>query len=105
MDVRLRLATATLALVCASPSHAALPESRTGVIQQIYVDPNDIVLVLSVAGPCGSPLYHIQRSSMNFKELYAAMLAAFATTRVVGLSITACSNDRNIVSHGYVLAQ
>lgn len=89
-----------LAFTAAVP--AAVPEWKTGTLQEVYVDPSDIVLILSEPGPCGSTMYHIQRANTNFKELYAAMLVAFSSGKTVSLDVVSCVNDRNIVSHGSV---
>ncbi len=80
----------------------AVPEWRTGTLTEIYTDPSDVVLVLSVAGPCGSTMYHIQRTNQNFREFYAALLTAFASGRTVSLVVVSCANSRNYVSHGSV---
>jgi len=52
-------------------------------------------------GPCGSPYFHIQRSSVNFKENVAMFLTAFAGNKNVVVFVTGCGGDRNIISHGY----
>lgn len=91
-----------LSMVLAGPADA-LPEWRTGTIQQIYVDPGDVVLILSVSGPCGSTMFHIPRGNVNFKEFYAAMLIAFTEGKTVSVHIASCSDERNILTHGSVI--
>ena len=74
--------------------------SVTGRIVRIYADPSDVVVVLNKGGPCGSPLFHFQRSSENFKEITSLMYLAAASNYDVDIVVATCANDRNIASHG-----
>ena len=52
-------------------------------------------------GPCGSGFYHVQRVSLNFDEMVAVILTAFAANKPMTFFVIGCNGDRNIVSHGY----
>src|SRR5215831_16314466 len=41
---------------------------------EVFADPTDVVIGLDTAGSCGSKFFHIQRSSVNFKEFAAIAL-------------------------------
>jgi hypothetical protein len=95
---------ASLSLLAAAttaqqPAHAQ--EVIAGVIVIIAGDPQDFVIQLDKNGRCGSPYFHMQRSSTNFKEMVALELTAFATGKTMTLFTTGCAGDRNIMSHGY----
>jgi len=83
-------------------AQAQTPIWKQGKISNLWVDPSDVVLELNIAGPCGTNLYHIQRTSPNFQEMAALMLTGGAQARTVEVYVTSCSGDRNVVSHGAV---
>lgn len=81
---------------------AAAQQVVTGNIAAAFADPSDFVVDLGVAGPCGSKFFHIQRTSVNFKEMVAVELTAFSTSKPLIIFMKTCIGDRNIISHGYV---
>ena len=93
----------TMAFVCSlAPGLALTQPVATGTITNIFADPDDFVLTLSRAGPCGSGYFHIRRANTNFREMVALSLTAFATGKDMTLFLTpGCAGDRHIVSHGY----
>jgi hypothetical protein len=95
------LAVALFVLVGASPP--AFPiDSTSGHPVTIFADPSDVVVVLDVTGACGGFFFNIRRSNLNFKELTAVVLTAFATGKRVQLFPSSCEGDRGIVDHGSV---
>jgi hypothetical protein len=80
------------------------PQNRGGRIAKIWADPSDVVFELTTAGPCGSTLYHVERSATNFQEMYALLLTAAASGRHVEMQLSGCKwTDRNIVSQGHAV--
>ena len=73
---------------------------RNGKPTVVYSDPSDVVVVLNVAGPCGSSFYHIQRTRTNFSVFSDLVKQAFLWNKSLAFDVTACSGDRNILSHG-----
>ena len=93
---------ATAALIFSSSVYA-IPEWRNGTVENIFADPSDIVMsVNGPVGPCGSPLYHIKRTNVNFSEFYSLSLTAFAAGKSVSIWVVGCEGDRNIISHGSI---
>ena len=86
----------------AAPASAQMMTLVAGKAGSVYADPSDLVILLSVAGPCGSNFFHVQRSAANFREMTDVVLTAFQTGRTLGLYVKTCQGDRNILSHGYV---
>jgi hypothetical protein len=72
-----------------------------GTINAVFADPSDFVVALDQTGPCGSGFFHIQRAAVNFDEMVAVVLTAFAANKTMTFFIASCGGDRNIVSHGY----
>lgn len=66
----------------------------------VFADPSDFVVELDTKGSCGSGYFHIQRTSIIFKELTAVALTAFSSGNRLLLFTASCSGDRNILSHG-----
>jgi len=96
------LAAAVLILgSAASPAYSDIT-SVSGHLQTVFADPSDVVVVLDTAGSCGGVFFIIPRSNLNFKELTAVVLTAFATGNRVQLFVSDCAGDRNVVDHGSV---
>ncbi|HEX6376344.1 MAG TPA: hypothetical protein VFZ91_11560 [Allosphingosinicella sp.] len=95
----LALIVAPLIAVPASAQTLTLAVGKPG---SVYADPSDVVILLSVAGQCGSNFFHVKRSAANFREMSEVALAAFQTGKNLGLYVRGCQGDRNLVSHGYV---
>lgn len=66
----------------------------------VFADPSDVVVQLDKKGSCGSDYFHIQRTSVIFKELTAVVLTAFSSGKNLYLFTASCAGDRNILSHG-----
>ncbi len=95
------LIAAALLIALAAQNAYAVAEWRSGIVQTVYADPADAIVILAgVPGPCGSTIYQIPRTNVNFKEFYALMLTAFVAKKTVNLFVAACVNDRNMLSHG-----
>lgn len=93
---------ATAVIAAAGFGAPAVAQSAvTGQIVLIAGDPQDFVVQLDKNGRCGSAFFHMQRSSVNFKEMVSVELTAFATNRPLTVFITGCAGDRNIISHGF----
>jgi hypothetical protein len=73
-----------------------------GSIMTVFIDPADLVLVLSQPGSCGSSYFTVSRGNANFKEMVALSLTAFAASKDVSLWVTGCAGNRQVVSHGGV---
>jgi len=84
--------------IWSSPAQA---QAVAGLITIIAGDPEDFVVQLDKNGPCGSPYFHMKRSSMNFKEMVGVELTAFAMGKPLTVFVTSCVSDRNIISHGF----
>ncbi|HYD15013.1 MAG TPA: hypothetical protein VEA77_01300 [Hyphomicrobium sp.] len=77
---------------------------KIGKVTMVFADPADVVVQLSVNGPCGSNFYHIKRSAVNFKEMFEITMTAFETGRNLGLFVKpVCEGTRNVVNHGNVM--
>jgi hypothetical protein len=85
----------------ALPASAQPATVASGTVIAVFGDPSDFVVELSNAGRCGSRYFHIRRANANFREMVAVTLTAFSTSRPMGLFVTSCAGDRNIISHGY----
>lgn len=96
---RLSIFAAVAALGLAGAAHAQ--SVTAGSILNIAADPQDFVVELERAGPCGSRYFHVQRSNVNFREMAALSLTAFAASRPMTMFVVSCAGDRNIISHGY----
>jgi len=72
-----------------------------GKVVILSVDPGDLVIQLDKNGRCGSAYFHVQRTNVNFREMAALAMTAFANAKSMALFVTSCVNDRNIISHGY----
>jgi hypothetical protein len=72
-----------------------------GKVVILAVDPSDLVIQLDKNGQCGSAYFHVQRTNVNFREMAALAMTAFANAKSMALFVTGCANDRNIISHGY----
>lgn len=90
---------AAACLMAVAPAHAQ--SVVTGNIAIIAADPQDFVVEMDKAGPCGSKYFHIQRANANFKEMVALSMTAFASNKYMVMFVTSCGGDRNIISHGY----
>lgn len=101
---RLAVAAILFYIITSTPVFAQIGWKK-GKIVEIYADPSDIVLVLDQAGPCGSNFYIIRRNNQNFSEFTSLMYTAAASRQMVNLSVSACENDRNIISHGSAIFQ
>ena len=102
---KMRLLAPIMALLTTISAYPAWPQSITesdGRILNIWVDPSDFILQLSVKGRCGSNFFHVQRDNANFREMVTTMLTGFTTAKSVGLYVKGCNGDRNVVSHGFV---
>ena len=95
-------ALACLLTLPATLSPALAQDATTGTVVIVAGDPGDFVTQLDVNGRCGSPYFHSQRSSANFKEMVAVALTAFTTGRKMTFFVKGCAGDRNITSHGFV---
>ncbi|HEX8622819.1 MAG TPA: hypothetical protein VF718_12705 [Allosphingosinicella sp.] len=95
------LLIALLALPLAATPALALTHSA-GKVSSVYADPSDLVILMTVAGSCGSNFFHVKRSSANFREMTDVALTAYQTGRTLGLYVKSCEGDRNVLSHGYV---
>lgn len=73
-----------------------------GRIVATYADPDDFVIELDAAGPCGSKFFHVQRVKKNFREMTAVALVAVSGAKRMTLFVESCAGDRNILSHGSV---
>lgn len=71
------------------------------LINRIYVDPSDIVVLTDTQNGCGSTFYHLPRSNANFREMHAYMYLAFAKGLPINFNIDpTCNGDRVNISHG-----
>jgi len=102
------LSTFALAALAVSPAHAQ-PAEFNGTILKIWNEAtsgSEFIFTLSVNGRCGTPHFQVSRSSTNYQEMMAIVLAAFTANKPVGIYVASCRNyqgiSRNIVSHGYV---
>jgi hypothetical protein len=92
----LTLIGATALIGSTQPARAAVE----GLVGAVFADPSDFVFALDKNGPrCGSPFFHIKRSSINFKEVVAVVLTAFSLGKQVAAFDFACEGDRNIIDH------
>ena len=90
-------------VVVVGMANPALAQTTTaGMAINVFAEPQDFVVELDRPGRCGSKYFHILRSSVNFKEMVAVALTAFATSKPLTFFVVSCSGDRNIISHGYV---
>jgi hypothetical protein len=106
MTIQLRKCLHVVLISCASAILSSSVEAAlvavVGRPVAVYADPSDVVVQLDVAGPCGSNFFHIQRANLNFKELTAAALTAFAAGKrmLFFADPTRCVVNRHVVSHG-----
>lgn len=91
-----------LTILCSSAS--ALDETWTyGLIQELYVDPQDIVFRINTAGPCGGEFFVLRRGNANFQEVFKLFSLAFAKDLTVGIAVVECTaGTRNVISHGSI---
>jgi len=101
------LACATL-VVAVAPAYAQTTET-VGNVLKVWNEQgsgSEFIFTLSVNGRCGTPHFQVSRSSANYQEMTAIVLAAFTANKKVGMHVASCRNyqgaSRNIVSHGYV---
>ena len=84
-----------------------------GTITAIYADQDqpwtfmvnksDVVFsIQNQPGPCGSGLYHIQRTNTNFKEFYGIVLSAFLVGKNISVDVGSCASNRNIAVQGAI---
>jgi hypothetical protein len=92
-----------VAALISSAQPAFAQERTSGAINGVFPDPSDFVILLDRNGKCGSPFFHIQRENLNFKEVVAVSLTAFAMGKAMTVFVTSCSGDRNIISHGFTV--
>lgn len=71
-----------------------------GKIINIWADPSDVVLRLDQNGPCNTNMFNIRRTNVNFSELVSLMYTAGTAGTHVGLFVSGCDGDRNIVAQG-----
>lgn len=102
MRKSLLLASGLLLAALHMPSAEAALTVVNGKVVATYADPDDFVIELDAAGPCGSKFFHVQRVRKNFKEMTAAALVAVAGGKRMSLFVESCAGDRNILSHGAV---
>jgi len=93
----------------ALPAHAQTDRKPvSGYIETVYGhDYSDLgdyfTIALSQAGPCGSSLFVIPRSSVAFKDMVAVSLSAFLGNKRVNVwqkgdvKKTGCYGNRNII--------
>ena len=83
-----------------------------GRIDTLYVDPEDVVFILTdtnIPSPCktneGTPTnnFILSRSNTNFKEMYSLLLAAKMGEKTVSIQVIECFLDRGLISHGAML--
>jgi hypothetical protein len=91
-----------LAPLAAAPASAQPLTHAAGKVSSVYADPSDLVILMNVAGSCGSNFFHVKRASANFHEMTDVALTAYQTGRTLGLYVKGCQGDRNVLSHGYV---
>lgn len=83
-------------------AQAAFDIWRVGKATVVATDPGDVVVVLNVAGPCGSSYYHIRRTNVNFAQFQDLVKQAFLWNKTLTFHVIDCAGDRNILSHGWM---
>jgi hypothetical protein len=108
MTTKTITALASMAAVVAlcGPAYSQPVDGRPGIV---FADPSDLVIgLVGINGPCGpallpplppSNLFHAQRANINFREVVAVTLTAYAAGKFMTLFVTGCSGNRNIISH------
>lgn len=99
MKHALRLTTLAVGLALSLPAFAT-QEYNNILINRVYVDPTDIVVLTNTANGCGSNFYHLPRSNANFKEVFAFIFLSFKNQVPINFAVQdACNGDRRYVSH------
>lgn len=88
-------------LLALAPGMAPAQAVVAGKPVILAADPEDFVIQLDTAGPCGSAYFHVRRTNRNFREMVSLALTAYATGSTMTVFQTGCAGDRNVISHGY----
>jgi hypothetical protein len=71
------------------------------MINRVYIDPTDIVVMTNTNNGCGSPFFHLSRGNVNFKEMFAFIFLAFKNQTPINFEVLdTCNGDRVDISHG-----
>lgn len=91
------LAVAFLVAGAAQANH----EVNGVMINRVYIDPSDIVVLTNTDNGCGSPFFHLSRGNVNFKEMFAFIFLAYKNQTPINFEVLdVCNGDRIEISHG-----
>lgn len=80
---------------------SANEEINSVIINRVYVDPSDMVVLINTSNGCGSNFFHLPRGNNNFKEMHAYIFLAFKNQTPINFNVTdGCQGDRRFISHG-----
>jgi len=79
----------------------ATHEVNNIIINRVYIDPTDIVVLTDTANGCGSNFFNLSRSNVNFKEMHGYIFLAFKNQTPINFAVyDDCDGDRRGISHG-----
>lgn len=90
--------TLTILMILLSPLAQALTEVITAIPAYWVERDGSLTLYGTANGPCGSTLFNVSKSLVNYDEIYGASVLAMIKSYPMDLVVEGCSGNTNKVT-------